>query len=117
MRGRKWLYRIDDMIENALNAMNYSKGMDEEDFLSDGLRRNAIYHVIQHVGEAANHIPPEAREKMTDIPWVRIIATRNVMVHGYAKVDPLLIWDVVQNYLPKLVENLNIHKQTIGQDP
>jgi uncharacterized protein with HEPN domain len=32
----------------------------------------------------------------------RIIAFRNVLIHGYADVDDLLVWDVVQTKLPVL---------------
>jgi uncharacterized protein with HEPN domain len=32
----------------------------------------------------------------------RIIAFRNILIHGYANVDDRLVWDVVQAKLPVL---------------
>ncbi len=32
----------------------------------------------------------------------RIIAFRNILIHGYADVDDRLVWDVVQTKLPVL---------------
>lgn len=32
----------------------------------------------------------------------RIIALRNILIHGYAEVDDRLVWDVVETKLPVL---------------
>ncbi len=32
----------------------------------------------------------------------RIIAFRNILIHGYADVDDRLVWDIVQSKLPVL---------------
>ena len=32
----------------------------------------------------------------------RVIAFRNILIHGYADVDDLLVWDIVQTKLPVL---------------
>ena len=37
----------------------------------------------------------------------RIIAFRNILIHGYADVDNSLVWDVVETYLPQLVREIN----------
>jgi uncharacterized protein with HEPN domain len=33
------------------------------------------------------------------VPWARIIAFRNRLIHGYWSVDPLLLWDVIVSEL------------------
>ena len=37
---------------------------------------------------------------MTD--YRRVIAFRNILVHGYAQVDDRLVWDIVETRLPAL---------------
>jgi uncharacterized protein with HEPN domain len=37
----------------------------------------------------------------------RIIAFRNILIHGYADVDDRLVWDVVQAKLPILQRDVN----------
>lgn len=37
----------------------------------------------------------------------RIIAFRNILIHGYADVDDNLVWNVVETYLPQLVREIN----------
>ncbi len=32
----------------------------------------------------------------------RIIAFRNILIHGYAEIDDRLVWDIVESKLPRL---------------
>ena len=36
----------------------------------------------------------------------RVIAFRNILIHGYADVDDRIVWDVVQVNLPTLLEDV-----------
>jgi len=58
------------------------------------------------IGEAANHIPDDVQEAHGDVPWVLMRAMRNRVVHIYFDVDPDILWDTVNNDLPKLVDPL-----------
>lgn len=42
-------------------------------------------------------------EKISDAG--KIIAFRNVLVHGYESISDELVWEIVQNYLPALRQN------------
>jgi uncharacterized protein with HEPN domain len=37
-----------------------------------------------------------------DVPWGKVIAFRNRLIHGYWSVDPRLVWDVIEHELPIL---------------
>ena len=41
--------------------------------------------------------------RITD--YRKMIAFRNILIHGYADIDDLLVWDIVQTRLP------NMHKE------
>ena len=58
------------------------------------------------IGEAANQLSAELRGQ-AGLPWSRIIAFRNRLIHGYWSVDLLLVWDVVENDLPVLKEEVH----------
>ena len=32
----------------------------------------------------------------------RIVAFRNILIHGYAQVDDRLVWDIIETKLPEL---------------
>ncbi|GMW05524.1 MAG: DUF86 domain-containing protein [Gammaproteobacteria bacterium] len=50
---------------------------------------------IELLGEAARQIPPEVRGRAPDIEWTKIIALRNILIHGYFGIDDDILWDVV----------------------
>jgi uncharacterized protein with HEPN domain len=37
----------------------------------------------------------------------RIIAFRNILIHGYARVDDRLVWDVIESKLPTLSRDID----------
>ena len=41
-------------------------------------------------------------EKIPDLP--RIVAFRNILIHGYASVDDRLVWGVVESRLKPLLD-------------
>lgn len=43
-------------------------------------------------------------ESITD--WQSIIGFRNVLIHGYSKIDPARTWDILQSGLPVLMREL-----------
>lgn len=62
---------------------------------------DATLRNLELLGEAARHVPEEARALAPDIPWRRIIGMRNVLVHGYLGIDDDIIWDIVRNEVEK----------------
>ncbi len=40
-------------------------------------------------------------------PWRQIIGMRNRIIHGYDEVDLDILWDVIDEDLPRLVEQLS----------
>ncbi len=74
-----------DMLQAIAAIETYSvKTYDE--FVNDEKTQDAIMFNLILMGEAANQIPQEYRDKHPEIPWPSIIGTRNVIVHGYDQV-------------------------------
>ena len=71
----------------------------EETFLRERMIQDAVIRNFEIIGEAANRLTPELRAE-TPIPWKRIIAFRNRLIHAYWGVDVLLVWDVIINEPP-----------------
>ena len=70
--------------------------------------RAAVERQFEIIGEAMAQL---ARVDEAVAPRIsgyrRIIAFRNVLIHGYADVDDRLVWDVVETSLPTLVEEID----------
>jgi uncharacterized protein with HEPN domain len=46
------------------------------------------------------------RDRHSEIPWREIIGMRNRLIHSYDAVDYEIVWDVLANYAPALVEKI-----------
>ena len=58
------------------------------------------------LGEAASRLSDAARALAPDIPWRGLIGMRNVLAHGYWKIDDETLWDVAVNRVPELLEQV-----------
>jgi uncharacterized protein with HEPN domain len=90
---------IDDILESIGKIQLYIEGMSFETFCSDPRTIDAINRNLGIIGEAANRIPEDIKNKYADIEWPRIIGLRNIIIHDYSSVDLEIIWDIIQNKL------------------
>ena len=104
--SREWRFYIDDMIEFSSYVLEYTEGYTQESFLDDRRTFDATMRNMELIGEAATHIPAEVREKYPSIPWRQIIAMRDQIIHAYLGLDNDILWSVIDNDIPELVQNL-----------
>ena len=74
-------------------------------YQSDELLRSAVERQFEILGEALNQLSrldPNMAKKIPDLP--RIVAFRNILIHGYASVDDRLVWGVVESRLKPLLD-------------
>jgi uncharacterized protein with HEPN domain len=90
-------------ILDAINAiLEFKADMSFDEYCRDRKTRDAIYRNIEVMGEAANRLPEYFKNSHSDVPWSKIIAARNVFIHGYDKIDDTIVWNIVTNVLPEL---------------
>ena len=87
----------------AGKVVRYTAGMDRLDFAEDELTRDAVLRNLEIIGEAAKHIPPDARAKLADVDWRRIAGFRDVVAHAYFGIDDAILWDIVSVKVPELI--------------
>ena len=56
--------------------------------LEEELVRDAALYELAILGEGANRLSQEVRAAHPEVPWARIIALRNFLVHIYHRIDP-----------------------------
>lgn len=106
-----------DMLDSARRALDFTHGVSLAAYSKNAMLHLAVERAIQIIGEAANRISPAFQQAHPEIPWRRIVAQRNVLVHEYGDVEHALIWDLVQRYLPSLVEQLEPFIPPPPQEP
>jgi uncharacterized protein with HEPN domain len=73
------------------------------------MRRSAVERQFEIVGEALNQlmkIDPSTGSQIAD--HRKIIAFRNILIHGYAAVSDELVWAIVETRLPDLLNTVEL---------
>ncbi len=100
-----WVY-AGHILEMGQKALNFTSGITKAEYDQNEPLRLALTHIIQVLGEAARHISPEFRESHPEIPWHEIMGMRHRIVHDYMSVDEDVVWEVVKQDLPSLIETI-----------
>jgi len=98
------LVRLQHILEAASKARDIATGKSRDDLDTDEILRFALIHLLELVGEAATGLSTELREQEPEVPWAKVIALRNRLIHGYFDVDLDIVWDTIQTRLPSLIE-------------
>jgi uncharacterized protein with HEPN domain len=100
--NRKAIFYIKDIYEYICKILEYTEGLNFEEFSNDNKTCDAVIRCIEVIGEASKNIPNEIREKYQFIPWREMAGMRDIIIHGYFTVNFNKIWSVVIEDLPKL---------------
>ena len=95
-----------DMLEAAERVQRFLENKTFEDFMLDDLLRAAVERNLEIVGEAARRVSEELKREHPEIPWRKIIAQRNVLIHEYDDIDYKEIWQVASFHLPRLLDQI-----------
>jgi uncharacterized protein with HEPN domain len=108
---REWRFYIEDMRRFATKVVSYAEGMGAAEFVGNEMVYDAVLRNLELIGEAANHVPVEVRERHPDVPWRQVVAMRNRLVHAYLGIDPDTVWSTVQDSVPELLSQLDRLRQ------
>ncbi len=97
---------VEDIVVEIRDALDFTRGLDRERFLADRRTRKAVAHSLQTIGEAATHLSEAFIAAHADVPWSQIIGMRHRLVHGYSSVSYHVVWAVVVDELPGLLDRL-----------
>jgi len=68
----------------------------------------ALTRLVEIIGEAAERVSAQTREQYPDMPWIEMIGLRNRLIHGYDAVDLDILWDILKEDLPPLIQRLRV---------
>ena len=105
-KSTSWKIRIRQMFEATTKILRYTTDMDEDKFYESSMVIEAVERNFQVLGEASKHVPAEIQEKYPEVPWKLIRQMRNFVIHQYDDVEEHILWDTIQNNLPRLKTTL-----------
>ena len=94
------------MLDHALEAVAMTRGKTRADLDKDRQLNLALVRLLEIIGEAASRIPKEDQSRHADISWPEIVSLRNRLIHGYDAVDFDILWQIVNQDFPALIESL-----------
>ncbi len=106
MTRRDDTIRLRHMLDHAREAVAMSRGRERGELDQDRQLMLSLLKLVEIIGEAASRVTADVRETHRTIPWDQIVGTRNRLVHGYDKVDLAVLWRIVREDLPMLIEQL-----------
>jgi uncharacterized protein with HEPN domain len=100
LEARKYLF---DIQRAADSIAAFCQGRNFEQYRADELLQAAVERKFGIIGEALARLHAEDPQTAGRIPEYRkIIAFRNIIIHGYASVDERIVWGVIEADLSAL---------------
>lgn len=106
--------RVSNYLLHILEAIarieEYTSDLDETGFMKNKLVQDAVIRNIAVIGEACNNIrkhDPNFVQTHEQVPWGFAVGMRNVLSHGYFKVDLEAVWRTVQRDLPEFARQIS----------
>ena len=94
LEARKYLF---DIQRAADSIATFCEGRNFDKYRADELLQAAVERKFGIIGEALARLHAEDSETASRVPEYRkIIAFRNIIVHGYASVDARIVWGVIE---------------------
>jgi uncharacterized protein with HEPN domain len=95
-----------DMLQAAIEIVQFVEGVKYSDFESNKMLRYAIERQVLVIGEAAKKVSDVFKSSYPQIPWTAIVGQRNVLAHEYGEVLIERIWRVTTVFVPELIKLL-----------
>lgn len=86
--------------------LSVSTGKSRNALLDDETIRRALVRSLEIIGEASKKIPIEVRAKYPEVAWSAMAGMRDVLIHDYFGIDYDVVWNVVNEEIPKLHSHL-----------
>ena len=98
--------RLRHMLDAARKAMRVAQGRTRHDLDADESLELSLMKAVEIIGEAASQVGEATRQQCPTIPWRKIIAMRNRLIHVYFDINFDILWQTVQDDLPPLIAQL-----------
>jgi uncharacterized protein with HEPN domain len=94
------------ILAEADYLIDQSRELTAATFQSNETLRRAFVRSLEIIGEAARKLPEPYRAQHPHIDWRGMAGMRSRLIHDYFGVDYELVWDVVQNKIPELRDDI-----------
>lgn len=102
--------RIDAYLQHIRDAIvaveKYAHAHTYEQLLRSPWDQAAVVRHLEIIGEASAQVTTDFKSDHPEVPWRRISDFRNVLIHEYFAVDPILVWEILEKDIPELKDKI-----------
>lgn len=100
-------YLLLSIQETLQKIIKYSSAyLNAEDFYENDRDFDATMMNFIVLGEEVGKLSDEFKQRHDQINWEKIYGLRNIIAHHYFGINVDLIWQIVENDIPKLNEQI-----------
>ena len=71
-------------------------------FMDSPMIQDAVIRNFEIIGEAVKNLSSPIKTNHPEIPWRRIAGMRDVRIHKDMGVNPVVVWNVIEENIPAL---------------
>ena len=95
-----------DMLQSAELVIQYTTQCSKDEFIDNIQLQDSVIRRLLVIAEAARRVSVITRRTLSNISRQEINGMRNRLVHEYDDINLNIVWDVVQNEIPILIQQL-----------
>lgn len=91
-----------DMLIAMHDISEFLADYDIRRFINDRVMRRAVLQAPTEIGEAANHVSSDVKDRYPEVPWDEARAFRNFAVHQHFAIDWEVVWATATSNIVEL---------------
>ncbi|MCR3719432.1 MULTISPECIES: HepT-like ribonuclease domain-containing protein [Prauserella salsuginis group] len=107
--------RLGDVLTALERCVRFRAHSESDDSTVSDMALDAILRNLAVAGEAVRALPDEVRTQFTSTSWHSIAGLRNIVIHEYFRIDNKIIFDVVDNHVGRLVDEIRSRLSGTGE--
>jgi uncharacterized protein with HEPN domain len=93
-----------DILDSCNAIAEFVEGLSYEEFRNDRKTYSAVIREFEIIGEAVGKLPGDLKSKRPEVEWQDIKDFRNLLAHEYFGVDLEIVWRIIKDDLPALMD-------------
>ena len=93
-----------DILDSGNAIAQFVEGLSYEKFRIDRKTYSAVIREFEIIGEAISKLPEDLKNKRPEVEWQDIKDFRNLLAHEYFGVDLEIVWGIIKDDLPILMD-------------
>jgi uncharacterized protein with HEPN domain len=95
---------LEDILDSGNAIAQFVEGLSYEEFRDDRKTYSAVIREFEIIGEAVGKLPEHLKNRRPNVEWQDIKDFRNLLAHEYFGVDLEIVWRIIKDDLPALLD-------------